>query len=221
MSIGIKSKINCEAFGKYKNLYTNDICVVCGTGATLNKYSPISNAFHIGCNRCVYYDKIDFDFYFFNDWSQINNEFRKKILEYKPKIQKFFGCFVHDRRYGCNMSHAKNGDAALYDLECSYSKNRAGFQPAIDQYCVGNQGKSTIFACMQFALFAGFRDVYLVGCDLDHTQFKPIKNWKNGSHKFNKSWESFKLFASNNFPNTRIGVINPVGLKDLFDTVTL
>ena len=221
MNIGIKSKINWNTFHKYKNLYTNRTCVVCGTGSTLNNYNPINNAIHIGCNGCVFYEKIKFDFYFFNDWSVTRPDIRNEIIKYQPRIDKFFGCFIHNRRYGCNINHAEQGGAKLYDLECSYSKNRSGFQPLIDEYCIGNSGKSTIFACMQFALFAGFRSVYIVGCDLDSTQFKYIKGAKNGSHKLKTSWIKFKDFASLNFSNTSIGVINPIGLKGLFDTVSI
>jgi hypothetical protein len=218
---GIKSKINYNAFCRFKNKYQNDTCVVCGTGGSFNLYSPINGAIHIGCNRGIYYEKLIFDFYFFHDWSQINNNFRNDIIAYKPTIQKFFGCFVHNRGYGCNINDAKRGDAILYDMECSYSKGRAGFQKYIDMYCIGNAGRSTIFACMQFALFSGFKNIYLVGCDLDNSQFKNVPKWRNGPHKLKKAWENFKDFSSIHFPDTNIGVINPIGLKGLFNTVSI
>lgn len=216
MSVGISSKINNSAFGKYKNKYTDKIGVVCGTGGTLNQYKKIDEAIHIGCNRCVLFDKFIFDFYFFNDWSQVNNKYRQVILNYRPNIEKFFGCFVHNRSFGCSQQNADDGDAKLYDLECSYSQGGAGYQTEIDKYCVGNKGQSTIFSCLQFALFCGFSTIHLVGCDLDDTQFCHFKDWRNGSHNFRKKFTVFKEFADTNFPNTVISVINPIGLKDLF-----
>lgn len=219
MSYGIASKINHNIFSKYQNKFTDKIGVVCGTGNTLNKYQKINDAIHIGCNRCVLFDKFIFDFYFFNDWSQINHEYKKIICEYKPNIDKFFGCFIHDRRYGCSQKDADNGNANLYDLECSYSKGGAGYQTDIATYCVGNKGRSTIFSCLQFALYCGFKDIYLVGCDLDNTQFKLLKGWNNGSHNFKQKYIEFKSFASLNFPNTKISVINPINLINIFPTI--
>lgn len=223
---GYLSKINNQAFIKYKNLYINKSAVVCGTGYTLNNYIPISDAIHIGCNRCIFYNKLIFDFYFFNDWSKvIPGKYKNLILSYQPNIEKFFGTFPAQRSFGCVLEHAKKGNATLYDME---GPGGGSFQVEIDKYYMGDGGMSTVFVQMQFALFCGFHTIYIVGCDID--------NLKNTDHNkryfFNDSsiitnpswyaplkdkWKMMKNFINNFYPNTKIVSINPIGLKELFE----
>jgi hypothetical protein len=221
------SKINSTAFSKYKNFFAGKSAVVYGTGYTLQQYIPIQEAIHLGCNRCLFYDKLIFDFYFFNDWSRTTKDYQKEILNYKPKIEKFFGTFPKQRSFGCNQSIAKQGNAVLYDMEGPSGKKT--YQTEIDKYYMGDAGQSTVFVLMQFALFCGFSTIYIVGCDINN-----LSN-KNSSEKYffnsniitnyswyaplKKNWELMKDFILSNYRDVKIISINPIGLKGLFEDV--
>lgn len=225
---GLISKINSNAFSKYKNYYTNNLAVICGTGYTLNQYNPIVGAIHIGCNRCLFYDKLIFDFYFFNDWSKVPaGIYRDKILSYTPKIAKFFGTFPQQRSFGCVEDHAKKGGAILYDME---GPGGGSYQVEIDKYYMGDGGMSSVFVQMQFALFCGFSTIYIVGCDIDNLKdkdhnkryfFADLKIVSSPSWyaPLKEKWKLMKTFANNNYPNTKIISINPIGLKGLFEDI--
>lgn len=225
---GKLSKINHIAFNQYKNIFIDKEAVICGTGFSLNNYIPIKDAIHMGCNRCVFYDKLIFDFYFFNDWSKVPaGVYRDKILSYKPNIAKFFGTFPAQRSFGCVMAHAQQANAYLYDME---GPGGGSFQVEIDKYYVGDKGCSTVFVQMQFALFCGFKTIYIAGCDIDN-----LKNTDHNQRYFfndrkiinnpgwyaplKDRWKIMKNFINDYYPNTKIISINPMGLKGLFEDI--
>lgn len=216
------SKLNWNAFRYFKNRHENDIAVICGTGETLASYQPIDNAIHIGCNDVVFYDrnKLIFDYYFFNDWKWSNQKLKDAIIEYRPKLEKFLGNFVDDPKAGCSIETSIKANAIWYDTEGPNwwlsGDNRATFQKEIDKYWIGDAGGSTIFVCLQFALFCGFKEINIVGCDIigsKHFVPKPPKNLQYLLH----SWKKFKKFLDTEFPNIKINVINPIGLKGYFN----
>lgn len=217
------SKLNWNAFRYFKNKHTSDIAVICGTGETLSQYKPISNYIHIGCNDVVFYDKLQFDYYFFNDWKWSNANLQKAAIQYKAKIEKFFGNFIDDPKAGCSLETAINGNALWYDTEgpnwwSNGGVGKATFQKNIDKHWLGDAGGSTIFMCLQFALFCGFQEINVVGCDIlgsKHFIPKPIKNLQ---YLLN-SWKKFQKFLQIEYPNVRINIINPVGLKGYFNDV--
>lgn len=214
------SKLNWNAFRKYKNIHSNDIAVVCGTGKTLLDYKKIPNAIHIGCNSCAYLETFVFDYYFFNDWLWSSKETKNKVTEYRPNIEKFFGSFVSDAKFGCSLDCAINADAAWYDIQGPFSMHRGGiFETEIDKYWIGDGGGSTIFVCLQFALFCGFRTINIVGCDISGSEHFYPKNRKSDLRYLHKSWHKFKNFVTESYPDVIFNVINPIGLKGLFNDI--
>lgn len=215
------SKLNWNAFYGYSNKHINDIAVVCGTGQTLLDYEPITNAIHIGCNSGVFLEKFIFDYYFFNDCKWASQELKDRIISYNPKIQKFLGTFVGDHSFGCSQEMAIKANALWYDCEGPFSilHNRGYFTKNIQNFWVGDGGGSTIFICMQFALFCGFKEINLVGCDITGSKhFTPNNRKSNLSYLF-KSWLKFKQFLYEELPEVKINVINPVGLAGFFNDV--
>jgi hypothetical protein len=223
MLIGKPSKINYQAFNSYKNKYSGKSAVICGTGASLSNYKIIPNAIHLGLNRCLFYDKLIFDFYFFNDWSRTTDKYKEHILAYKPNIEKFFGCFPNKRSYGCSEKVAQDGNGTLYDME---GPGGGTYQVNIDQYRMGDGGMSTIFVLMQFALFAGFENIYIVGCDVDNLKSTDYNSRYFYNNEFvtnyhwyaplKHNWKLMKIFIDTFYPQTNIISINPMGLKGLF-----
>lgn len=213
------SKLNWNAFYHFNNKHKNEIATVCGTGETLGIYKPIENSIHIGCNSAIFYDKIILDYYFFNDCLWGNKELKDKIIAYKPKIQKFIGTFVRDPKFGCPQQFSIKANALWYDLEGPFSGNSGRFHKDIHKYPIGDRGGSTIFFCMQFALFCGFTEINVVGCDIDGNKHFWTKNRKSNLGYLKNNWKAFKLFVNQEFPSVKINIINPIGLKDLFNNI--
>jgi hypothetical protein len=218
--VSIISHKNFEAFSAYKNKYINKQCCIFGTGQSLLRYNIIPNTVNIGCNRCIFYKDLIFDFYFFNDLARTTAEYRNHILSYTPKIKKFFGSFINDKHLGCSKDFAESGNAILYDME---GPGGGTFQKEIDKYCVGDKGQSIVFVEMQFALFCGFTTIYIIGCDIDNLKNKD-KYFYNADYIKNYTWYSplkqnwihIKNFISKNYPNVKIVSVNPMGLKNIF-----
>lgn len=210
------SKLNWNAFRSYRDKHKNDICVVCGTGETLSKYKPITNAFHIGCNGVIYYDKIKLDYYFFNDFAWSSPQLKQDVIDYKPNIEKFVGTFLKDKNFGCPQEFAIKANAAWYDCEGPFAGPKGKFEKDIDKYVLGDSGVSTIFMCMQFALFCGFKEINIIGCDILGSKYFMKYNKGSNIEHLLKSWDRFKQFLTQHKFTNIINVINPIGLKGYF-----
>ena len=211
------SKLNWNTFRPYRNKHKNDIATVCGTGETLTQYKVIDEALHIGCNSCVYYDKLNFDYLFFQDCAWGSKELKNKIQKYNVKSQKFIGTFIGDHGFGCSQKFAIESDALWYDTQGPmWGHPKGNFQKDIDKHHFGDAGVSTIFICMQFALFAGFKEINIVGCDISGSKHFHKQNRKSNLEYLKKSWALFRSFVDTEYPNVQINVINPIGLKGFF-----
>lgn len=229
------SKINWNIFYRYRNAFKNQEAVIMGNGPSLNTYKIIHNCIHIGCNRCIYLDKLICDFYFYNEWPRSTIKHKNDVLNYKAKIEKFFGAFPDKRDFGSNMEHAKAGRAALFDMDGPefLGISKKTFEKDIDIYRVSDYGTSTVFVMMQFALFCGFKKIYIVGCDIENMianntadrYFYHNKDLPNPIYdhiritKLYKKWIDMKNFAQEYYDNTQIISINPVKLKGLFEDI--
>lgn len=215
------SKLNWNAFFHYKNKHLNEVATVCGTGKTLLDYKPINGSIHIGCNSTIFLKKFTLDYFFFNDCQWASNELKQEIIAYKPNIQKFIGTFVSDPKFGCSQQMAIKSNALWYDCEGPFSilRNSGYFTKEIDKWWIGDGGGSTIFICMQFALFCGFSEINIVGCDILGSRHFTNNNRKSNLEYLLNSWRKFKNFLSTNDINVKINVINPIGLKGYFNDI--
>jgi hypothetical protein len=223
-----KSKINHNAFYRYRNKFQDKSIAIFGNGPTVNSYIPIPDTINIGCNRCIYYDKLIFDFYFYNDWKHITKKYKEDIMHYRPNIDKFFGTFPFDRGFGASEVIAKEGRALLYDMEGPGGR-KYGYQKDIDKYYVGDIGQSIIFVLMQFALYLNPKEIYIIGCDIDninsndptkkyfhHTDHLPNSRIHSDLKKW---WKEMKNFIDTHYNHIKINIINPIGLKGYFNDV--
>ena len=228
------SKINWNVFYKYKNAFTNRDAVLLGNGPTVNDYVVKQDVIHIGCNRSIYDKRLNLDFYFYNDFPAISKQYRKDIYNYKTNIEKFFGGFPKARGAGSVVSDAYKGNCALFDMDGPVWAGSClqGFETDIAKHYISDFGTSTIFVLMQFALYCGFKTIYLVGCDISnynaanvadryfyHDEHLPKmpQHAANGMKRLHIKWKKLQEFAYANYPDTRIVSINPIGIKDLFE----
>lgn len=75
----------------------------------------------------------------------------------------------------------------------------------------------TVFAALQFCLFANAKRIYLAGFDCSnngHAFSDNIVEYKQ-AHQY-EYWEYFKIFKDTYFEDTELISINPINLKNLF-----
>ena len=85
----------------------------------------------------------------------------------------------------------------------------------IGKYCLGLP-LSTIFMPLQFALYCGFKTIYIVGCDCIGSNFKFEEHQQIRNQQLLDTWKIVKEWIKVKYPEVEIKVINPRGLKNLF-----
>lgn len=212
-----------ETFGKYRNCHLGKDIVIVATGPTLNRYHPLKDAIHIGVNAAFNFQSVELDYLFIQDVAKSSFFDIEKLVQLNCK--KFIGKFLADcphKKIELAEGMFLRANASRYYADTAPSKKiytDIRFHPLMDFY-------SIVFPAIHFALFTNPRRIYLVGCDVsesghfDNTSNKgPImeggmENWMHG-------YSEVKKFAAENYPETEIISINPVGLKGVFKDIYL
>lgn len=209
-------------FEKYRNCHEGKDIVLLAAGPTLDKYTPIPGAIHIGVNRVYQAKHVELDYLiaidaFFRPDEEVAGyrpNHCKKLFGYnylnltkrisetlitKAKAERFYYHYIPFR------------EAPLFPFSLSHS-------PLIVM-------ESVVTAAIQFALWTGPRRIYLVGCDCSTSGYfssqKSEIPQKLDTRKIIHSWKLIKEFASQVYPDTEIISINPIGLRGVFSDVTM
>lgn len=215
--MGITRRIK-NPFGKYKNAHKNESVILYGSGPSIQKFKTSKNVIKIGMNEQIYLD-LDLDYWFMGDPRNRQPEkFRKckkDYDDYRPKIAKFIRWKLgvpRSQKMPYNMPHSTYYLAKYQDFKdtCLYKKN-------IDEGILPSY-KSITDEALQFALFAGFKRIYLVGHDCDYSDgtFRTDKlevSDDNDAKLLLNMWPLIKEWIGENYPDVEIYSINPVGLK--------
>ena len=200
------------SFSQFRRCHTGRDVVVVATGPTMNLYTPIEGAVHIGVNAAFRNKQIPLDYYFTTDYEHRSEWFQElKNCDFV----KFFGQYPageyrdrfqipediieenHGRRY---FQAAPNEDIHL----------NFGYYPLMGFY-------SVVFQALHFALYTNPKRIFLVGCDCSgEGYFDGSRQISANAAKWRKGYEKVKAFADRFYPQTEIISINPVGLKGLF-----
>ena len=218
------SSINEKYISPYYKKHSGETAVILGTGITLNQYKPIKNAIHLGVNSIVDYEKINVDYYFVMDYSNGQTAFIKnqdKISKYNAKLQKFYGKSNGNVPLSWPTGWGRGIPDKFFDktVKPFETVKFTGdfYVPPIDlgKYCFGLP-ISTIFMPIQFALYAGFQKIYLVGCDCEGPNFKYKNHVNTVGVGLKQTFVYLREFVKLIYPDVEIKVINPVGLKNIF-----
>jgi hypothetical protein len=238
--IKIASKEHPKILSKYKNKYCGQESVIFATGPSAKYYIPVKNAVHIGMKNAFLYDKVKFDFMFIAHRSHTV----RKIKEYGKDF--LIDCFIthpiDSRNDVFPNEWARRSDfhTIYHHPTINWELNNFVLSPSVystnieNNLCSVNWGVTTI--AFQFALFAGFEKIYLVGCDCFYPR-SPKKSHFYKNDKISKGlkdnlksiyfetinanfvlgWKAMREFQKTYYPQTEVISINPVGLKGLFD----
>ena len=235
----IKNKINYEhaniktwiqantlhpkIFSCCRNLFYGKEVVCCGCGPTVQHYTPIPNAIHIGVNRAYKNNSIDFNYLFAQDkfiegaqdflnyrentckkFLGIQGEQRLKNIEHLGIYRLPPENFTYKNVYPYILSEKKYEQWA-FDIT---------IQPFSDYY-------GTIFSVLQFVCFANPKRIFLVGFDMSKDHFYKDNNIQKGNPYNGQlaGWPKFKDILERYYSNIEVITINPVGLKGIFKDV--
>jgi len=132
-------------------------------------------------------------------------------------IQKFYGYFKKSQNFGPPIRQNSRGKL----IEGSYVSNKPlPLNKDFGNYQFGGS-VSTIFHALQFLLYIGISQIYLVGCDAgigyaelqDHL-FENHRN-KKESKSMLKEWKVAYDFVNSEYKNVNVTILNPVGLKGI------
>lgn len=215
-------KLHENTFSPFKCKHREQDIVIVATGPSASKYIPIENAIHIGVNRAFQLGKVDFEYYFIQDYSGMTKEYIDDLNNYrKNECIKFYG-LTTEWEYEPNRTipetHAYKANALRYRTDWG---NIPYFEPQFSYDiltqplgCFG----SVVFPALQFALWTYPKRIYLVGCDCTLAGYAYDGKSKNFliPSEIISAYKKFKEFSHKYYPDIEIISINPVGLKGIF-----
>lgn len=219
-------KVHHNTFSHYQGIHKEQEIVVVGAGPTLKYYSPIKNVIHIGVNGVYRCNKIELDYLFVQDFEGEGENGVFWVEEIKTlRCEKFVGQYI--KKVPTNMI-ASDYIAEYIGAKTYYVQDymHGGIDnyripKNIEFYPVVDNG-STIFAAMQFALYAHPKKIYIVGCDCSYLLGQHFDCSKGAPMHFEMvyaNWKRMKEHIETYFPDIEVISINPIGLKGIFKDV--
>ena len=215
---------------KYKNIHNGQTCYIFGSGSSINNFKIQEEGIFIGCNHIIKntYIKNKLQYYFFghgymehvSENSPLGyGNHKKEVDELGNHVTKF--CMVsRDNDISIHnftmkdVYNLKNINAIPCDMNLININIELSNQPFLNH--------SIVFPSIQFALYSGFKKIYLVGCDCNgffHSQ--NFLNNKQTNPKIDMDlvywWKQIYNFKNTYYPSTNIININPIGLKNIMD----
>lgn len=228
------SVVHGKVFPKYKNLHIGETAVLIASGPTVQNFNPeiIEDAKtkYIAVNGSFAYDKVNFDYLFLQDYSGLKDSIAKIPFAKNIKdAKKFYGVMSPVPNNMIIPESIVNRDNAERYYAHSVCYDNGKMLPRVD-YAVDLSAE--FFMChgtipliaMQFLLYAGFKKIYLVGCDCStngHFSEKMEKQVTQASELgvWLLGWKKLKDFVTIHYPDVEIISVNPIGLKDIFKNV--
>ena len=228
-------------FGSYKDKHVGMSAVFFGSGPTILDcdFNTIPGDFlRFGTNDQIFLDGIDLDYWFMGDSApQVPSKFYDRFDEYNdylPKKQKFVRyCNWEDNRIITvpNWGQVpRNGQLPLNLKNSQYYISDSGGNPS---HCLFKKDisegtlmcvASISFEILQFILYCGIKNIFLVGhdCDYSNGTFAKIMvgKYQRADFYILKYWKIAKEWIDENYPDVKLFSINPVAL-DIFPEVEI
>lgn len=194
-----------QALTPFCNKHLGETAIILGNGPTAKKYNGQIEGVHIGMKASLRrLSHIEQPYYFFGDYNDNTYDDITYLKCYNGI--KFALCMVDNQEDKALIPLRKVRKMNAIPLELSMDRH---FIKAIDKYCLYK--KATIICACQFAFWAGFKNIYIVGADCD----RPSKVDEARIYVFKLMAE----FAKKEYPEVNVYSVNPVKLKGLFNDV--
>lgn len=208
-----------SGLAKYRGAFTDKDILIVGGGGSLKYFDKLpNNTINIGINHAFKLEHINFDYLFAQDDFPDKQNVEDFIKYKQDTCIKVLG--IHP--YISNLSIKNSTISRIKNKELYVLNNRRPSKAllpiniSVEPFARYN---GTVFAVLQFALFANAKRIYLAGfdCNISH-MFHKEKEYLNLTQQF-KYWKQFKEYKDVLYDNCEIISINPVGLKGLFKDV--
>lgn len=212
MAAQVNSKLE-----KYRGVFAGKDVLIVGGGPSLRYLNVLpKDTIKIGINRAYQMKNIKFDYLFAQD------KFKKQedidgFVEYKSEeCTKFIG--LHTKQ---NLIRIRQSTISKIKKRELYVLNNKRPYDTLTPIDISMEPfawySGTVFAALQFCLFANAKRIYLAGFDCSnngHAFSDNIVEYKQ-AHQY-EYWEYFKIFKDTYFEDTELISINPINLKNLF-----
>lgn len=205
------------SFSEFKGCHKGQTVAVIGTGLTMNFYTPVKSASHIGVNASFLRKDMKLDYYFL--WHYVS-EWCDKLKNYH--CVKFFG-----RNEWLERIPGDGSDLfPEYVVEENEARRFFGGEPSREIYAdisyyplMGYY--SVIFSAINFAIYTRPKRILLIGCDCAaNGHFNDMAIQKTIETRQYPMWiegyKAIKAFVKWHYPDMEVISINPVGLKGMF-----
>lgn len=203
------------SFSQFKGCNRGRDVAVVGCGPTLNYYSQIPQASHIGTNSCFLKEDLELDYYF--------------LLHYDPEWCEELRTRNFEKFFLVNRNDNSNDKFPEYVVE--ENNARRFFQAPLTSRIQANIEYhplmgfcSVIFPAIQFALYTRPKRIFLIGCDCSmngHFEGRAQGRFEADTSValWIEGYEKLKIFVRRYYPDTELVSVNPVGLKGMFHDV--
>ena len=221
----------------YQDIHLGNQAILFCTGPSILDYKEpkfLKTAIKVGVNK-IYNHPIsnELNYYFFGSHYHIDADHKKSVDKLSKDNKNmimfsstFTAKFGDGRETGLgniNFESALKINALPIEIGSPGSGPGLGWVKDIHMYPFF--GGTIAFPAIQFLLYTGVKEIYLVGCDLGNSN-RHFYNSKNStlqndhaSSFYKNGWSTLNEFIKNNYKDVKIYSINPVGLKGMFEDV--
>lgn len=216
--------VHKDTFSEYKNAFSGRKVVLVGSGPTLNYYTPIPDAIHIGVNGSYKKQGLHLDYLFMQDF---DGEGKNKVFDVEEvkslDCKKFVGRYI---KYISNSKmHAEENVPEYIGAKSyfvyDYYPGRIKYEIPLDiEYYPVMDNASTIFTALHFALYGHPAEIFIVGCDCSYDNGMHFDSGDAKPMLINlvkDNWKIMKKHIGAYYDDIKVVSINPVGLKGLFE----
>lgn len=212
------SAINRLNFSKWKNRYDGKKCIICGSGSSLDSIkTKEENSIYIALNKALFYEPIHYDFLFMQDKPK-NQVYTQEDYNRYDCI-KFYGIInnsnVQVEGVGGNEVVFQNvsGEIYRYDLNhVAFDYKCDNYEYELDTYAL-TDAQSVLFSALQFAVFAGFKEIKLVGVEFSDINYGNAANKSLYAKNVEKNLLVFKKQLKRDRPEIEFGFVSTFNVE--------
>ena len=222
-SMVLSNNIHKDTFAHYKNFHKDKEVVIIACGPTANYYNQLTDKVHIGINRAFLLKNVNLDYLFVQDYLSGDDCMTKANNYRKGSCEKFYGVIPDIRLKDVYPGIKRIPFSSVIEANAKqYVIGKMDFWPTDISFLPIRDFGGTAFSAMQFAIYTNPSKIYLVGCDCTNGEHFYKDNAEAYSNKFDdlyNIWVNIKEYLKENYPDTEVISVNPVGLKGLFKDV--